>query len=232
MKHTANIIRSSLWSSWVIVVVVHLWGTHPHVGLARWCGQSCRVGYSRCSRATWSSHVGTVCVGLCLSCRHLRHPPDATTPQARILVAVSPAVDGTLDKPALAPQAGVQLCQRPADGVALRLVVKTVALVRILCAACARVDAVFGLEVWGKLIDVDRLHIASDSVLHLDAIARVLKSNPLNTVLVLPDNKRRCRRNGSGRSVGVDARTCRWTLVHVWGADWGCLGLLLRRAQP
>lgn len=176
--------------------------------------------------------MGTVGVGLGLSSRHLRHSPDATTPQSRVLVAVSPTVDSTLNESALASQAGVKLRQRPAHCVALSLVVETVALVGILCAACARVNTVLGLEVRGKLIDVDRLYVTSNGVLHLDAIARVLKSNPLDTVLILSHNKWCCRRDGSGRSVGVDAGACRRTLVHVWCADWRGLRLLLGRTKP
>lgn len=172
----------------------------------------------------------TVCVSLCLSCGHLRLAPDATTPKARVLVAVSPAVDSALNETALAPQAGVQLCQCPSNSVAFSLVVQTVALVRVLRAARAGVNAVLSLEVRRKLIDVDRLHVASNSVLHLDTVAGVLKSNPLNTVLVLSNNERSCSRNRTRCSIWVDTRTRR-SLVHVWRAYWGSLRLLLRWAE-
>jgi hypothetical protein len=175
--------------------------------------------------------VGTVCIGLGLSCCHLRLAPDATTPEAGILVAVSPAVDCALDKTALAPQAGVQLCQCPSDGVAFSLVVQTVALVRVLRAARAGVNAVLSLEIRRKLIDVDRLHVASNCVLHLDAVAGVLKGDPLNTILVLSNNERSCSRNGTRCSVGIDTRTARRSLVHVRCAHWRSLRLLLRWAE-
>lgn len=175
--------------------------------------------------------MGTVGVRLSLACGHLRHTPDAATPQSRILVTVTPAVDCALDETALAPQAGVQLCQRPTNGVAFGLVVETVALVGILCTACAGVDAVLCLELAGKFVDVDRLHIASNSVLHLDTVARILEGNPLDTVLILTHDKRSGCRNRPRRSIRVDTRTRRRALVHVGCADWRCLRLLLRRAK-
>jgi hypothetical protein len=168
---------------------------------------------------------------LSLACGHLCHTPDAATPQSRILVTVTPAVDCALDETTLAPQAGVQLCQRPTDGVAFGLVVETVALVGILCTACAGVDAVLCLELAGEFVDVDRLHIASNSVLHLDTVARILEGNPLDTVLILTHDKWGCCRNRPRRSIGVDTRTRRRALVHVGCADWRCLRLLLRRAK-
>ena len=166
-----------------------------------------------------------------LACGHLCHTPDTATPQSRILVTVTPAVDCALDKTALAPQAGVQLCQRPTNGVAFGLVVETIALVGILCTACAGVDTVLCLELAGKFIDVDRLHIASNSVLHLDAIARILEGNPLDTILILSHDKWGCCRDWSRRSIRVYTRTRRRALVHVRGADWRCLRLLLGRAK-
>lgn len=211
-------------------MVVHLWTSH-HIGLARWSCQRCRVGNTRRSRATWTSHVGTVRIGLGLSCRHLCHSPHATASQSGVLVAVAPAVDCALNQTSLAPQTRVQLCQRPTDCIALCLVMQTIALVRVFSAACTRVDTVFRLEVWGQLIDIDRFHVASDRVLHLDAIAGVLESNPLNTVLILAYYEGRCCGNGTRRSVGVDTGSARRTLVHVWCTHRRCLGLLLRRAK-
>ncbi len=86
------------------------------------------------------------------------------------MVAVSPAVDCTLDQTALATKAGVQLCESPADSVAFGLVVQAVALVLLLGAAGARIDAVLGFELLRKRVDIDRLDIASNGVLHLDPV--------------------------------------------------------------
>jgi hypothetical protein len=101
--------------------------------------------------------------------------------------------------------------------------VETVALVLVLGAARAGVNAVLSLELLGKLVNIDRLNVASDGVLHLDAVARVLESNPLYAVLVLPDNKWCGSRNWSRSSIGVDVRSARgswWaSSVHVW-SDW------------
>jgi hypothetical protein len=66
--------------------------------------------------------------------------------------------------------------------------VQTVSLVLVFGAARARVHAIFSLEVLGQLVDVDRLDIAADRVLHLDTIARVLERDPLHSILVLSND--------------------------------------------
>jgi hypothetical protein len=119
------------------------------------------------------------------------------------LVAVAPAVHGALDEAALSAEARVELCKCPSHGVALSLVVEAVALVLVLVAARAGVDAVLRLELLGKLVDVDGLDIAADGVFHLDAVSRVLECDPLDAVLVLSDDQRSCCGNWAWRSVGV-----------------------------
>lgn len=104
------------------------------------------------------------------------------------MVAVSPAVNRSLNEASFASQARVELCQRPADRVTLSLVMQTVAFVLVLGAACAGVNAVLRLEVLGKFFDIDGLDVATDGVLHLDAVTRVLESNPLDPILVLADD--------------------------------------------
>ena len=103
---------------------------------------------------------------------------------------------------------------------------QAVALVLVLGAARARVDAVLGLEVLGEAVDVDRLDVAADGVLHLDAVARVLKGDPLNAVLVLPNDEGRGGRDGTGCGVLVD--TAGALLVKPRSAWRAGLGLLLR----
>jgi len=146
------------------------------------------------------------------------------------LVAVPPAVDGALDETTLSAKARVQLRQSPADGVAFSLVVKTVALVLVLGAASARVYTVLGLEVLRQLVNIDRLDIAADGVLHLDPVARVLKRDPLNAVLVLSNNQRCGCRNGTRCSIGVDVGSSGRACVHVWSTDGRALRRSLRRA--
>jgi len=87
------------------------------------------------------------------------------------LVAVAPAVYGALDQASLSAQARVELGQCPSYGVALGFIVEPVALVLVLVAARARIDAVFCLEFLGKLVDVDGLDIAPNCVLHLNAVS-------------------------------------------------------------
>jgi hypothetical protein len=164
---------------------------------------------------------------LSLSGGHLRHPSYASTPQARVLVAVSPAVDRSLDEAALSAQARVQLCQRPANGVALGFVVQTIPLVLVFGAACAWVHAILGLEVLWQFVDIDRLYVAANCVLHLDAITGVLKSDPLDSVLVLPNDQRSGSRDWAWGSVRVDIGTARGASVHVRRANWRTLGRCL-----
>jgi hypothetical protein len=211
--------------------MMHL-GGHTHVLLSWGCCHPGRIRNPGRARATWPSHVVTMrrrrdrLTGV-----HLRLSPHATTPQSRILVAVTPAVNGPLNQAALASQAGVQLRERPTDGIAFSLVMQTVSLVLIFAAACTRVDAVLGLEVLGKFVDVDGFDIAANRVLHLHPIARVFESNPLHAVLVLPHNKRGSRRNRSRRSGRVNVRW-RSSGVHVWRAyGWALLWRLLRRCS-
>lgn len=86
---------------------------------------------------------------------HLGHTAYTPAAQSGILVAVPPAVDCSLDQASLAAQRWVELCKRPADGVALRLVLQTVSSVLVLRAACARVDAVLRLELSRELVRID-----------------------------------------------------------------------------
>lgn len=158
---------------------------------------------------------------------HLGHPPHATTPQSRILVAVAPAVDCSLNQSALAPKARIQLRERPSDGVALCLVMQAISLVLVLVAARAGIHAVLRLELLRKIVDADGLDVAADRVLHLYPVSRILKSNPLHAVLVLPHDQGRGRGNGSRRCIGVHVRA-RWgSIVHARGADgWSLRGRL------
>jgi hypothetical protein len=161
---------------------------------------------------------------------HLGHSSHATTPKSRVLVAIPPAVDSSLDKTTLSAQARIELCKCPANSVALGLVVETVALVLVLGAASTRVHTVLSLEVLRKLVNIDRLDVAANSVLHLDPVTGVLKCDPLNTILVLSNNQRSGRRNGTRGSVGVDVGSSGGTCVHVWSTNRRSLRSSLRRA--
>ena len=119
-----------------------------------------------------------------------RHATNTSAAQPGILVGVAPAINGSLNEATLAPQARVELRQRPSNGVALGLVHQPVPTVLVFAAARAWVNAVFGLEFRAQGIHADRLHVASDGVLHLDAIARILESNPLHAIIILSNNQR------------------------------------------
>lgn len=178
-----------------------------HVGCMS-CGHGCGSGRET-SWSTGARHVGAgmrsaLDLLLLLAAVHLGHTADSSASEPGILVAVAPAVHGALDQTSLAPQGDVELRQGPADPVAVGLVDETVSAVLVLGAARSGVDAVLLLELGGELVDVDRLDIAADRVLHLDPVSRVLKGNPLDTVAVLPYDEGRRRGDGAGGSIGID----------------------------
>lgn len=177
-----------------------------HVGCMS-CGHGCGSGSK--SRPTRTGHMGTgmrraLDLLLLLAAVHLGHAADSSASEPGILVAVAPAVHGALDQASLAAQRDVELRQGPSDPVAISLVNQAVSAILILGAAGPRVHAVLLLELGRELVNVDRLDVAADGVLHLDAVARVLKGNPLHAVAVLPHDQRRRRRDGARSGIGVD----------------------------
>lgn len=141
------------------------------------------------------------------------HPPHSSAAEARVLVTVSPAIHRALDEAALASEAGVELSQSPAHRVALGFVVQSVAFVLVLGAARPRVNAILRLELLRETVHVHRFHVAPDGVLHLDSVSRVLESDPLHAVLVLPNNEGSRGGNGARRGVRVDGRSGRRALM-------------------
>lgn len=90
-----------------------------------------------------------------LSLVHLCHATDSSTTKSGVLVAVTPAVHGSLDEASLASKGDVKLGQSPANTVAVGLVHQTVAAILVLGATCAGVDTVLLLELGGQLVNVD-----------------------------------------------------------------------------
>lgn len=209
MKHTDFIPSSLGVPVCVRVVVVHL--SHAgHPRLADGC-PAARAHGSRGGhpcRTTRTGHVAGVGGLGRLSVVHLCHAADSSTSQAGVLVAVPPTVDRSLDETSLTPKRGVQLCEGPTNRVALGLVLQAVAAVLILRAARPRINTVLRLEFCGEFIRVHGLDITSDGVFHLYAVARILKRDPLNTVLILPHYERGGGGDWSWRGVGIGAR-CR-----------------------
>lgn len=134
---------------------------------------------------------------------HLGHAAHAPAAQSGILVAVPPTVDCSLNQTSLAAQGRVQLCKRPSDSVALRLILQPVSPILILGAACPRVNTVLSLELGRELIRVDRLHIASDRVLHLDTVPGIFERDPLNAVSILTNHEGSCGGNRPWSSIRV-----------------------------
>lgn len=186
-----------------------------------WRQPSATGSWEGCSRRRFCS----------VSVLNLRHSPYSAASKSHVLVAVAPAVDCALDQAALLAQVGVQLRERPAHGIALAFVVQAIALVLVLPATRPWVDAVRRLELLTELIDVDRLDVAADGILHLHAVARVLERDPLDTIVVLAHHERSSRRNGTWSCARISA-VCRrlwWMSEHTWTR--GLLWRVLRRRK-
>lgn len=201
-------------------------------------GSSWSMRWWWCSRGhVWQSHSLAWHLHLCSHLGHavvlavgeFGHAANATRSVLWILVAVSPAVDGALNKSTLSTQTWVELCQAPANGVAVGLVPEAVTPVLILAAASTWVNAVLALKVGAQVVNVDSLNIAADGIFHLDTISRVLKGNPLNPILVLSDNQW-CGCWDWAR-VGGWVDTCSWDVVlgSVWWSIEDLLVVLLWR---
>lgn len=238
----ANIVTTARrCSTLMIMVVMHLRASHTHVRLSGWCSHRGRIWDTRCTWSpwpTWStrssrpSHVVTMLRLLnSLAIVDLSHSPHSATPQSWVLIAVPPTVHCSLNQPSLASQAGIQLGQSPTDSVAFCLIVEAVALVLILVATCARIDAIFCLEFLREFFYIDRFDITSDGIFHLDTVPGVLERYPLDTVLVLPYNKWSRGGNRARGSIRIDICSPWCSGVHVRGTYWRTLRSCLRRAQ-
>jgi hypothetical protein len=158
VKHT-DIISSLSTSIGVLgMVVMELWSTHPtHTRLAHVArtSRSHAPRWWHPCRAAGASHVrGVSCRLNRLSIVDFSHSSNASASQSRVLVAVSPAVDGSLNQTSLSTKAGVQLSQSPANGIALSLVNQTVSSVLILAATSTRINAVLCLKFWAQSIHI------------------------------------------------------------------------------
>lgn len=190
-----------------------------HVGRMS-CGHVCGSAWMS-SWPTRACHMSTrmrsaLDLLLLLATVHLGHAANSSASESRILVAVAPAVHCTLDQASLASQRHVQLCQSPSDSVALSLVNQPVSAVLILGTACPWVDTVLLLELGGKLLDVYRLDIAANSVLHLNPVPGILKGNPLNAIAILPYNERRRRWDRARSGIGVNRRSRVSRTLKLW----------------
>jgi hypothetical protein len=106
-----------------------------------------------------------------LSSIDLSHSAHSSTPQSRILIAISPTVHSSLNKSSLSTKTWIQFCQSPTNCVALGLIDQAITSVLILCAACTRINTVFSFEFGAQRVHVDRLNVTSNGVFHLNAIA-------------------------------------------------------------
>jgi len=121
-----------------------------------------------------------------LPVRYLGLPAHSSAAQSHILIAIPPAVDSALNESALLPQYWVKLRKSPAHRITLALVMQSIALVCVFVAARSGIYAIVRFELLTELVNVDGLNVTPNRVLHFDAISRVLKGYPLDTVVVLP----------------------------------------------
>ena len=116
------------------------------------------------------------------------------------MITVPPAVYGALYEATLFSEHGIELGEGPADGVALALVAQSIARVAVFVYVCAWINTVCSLELILEAVRINRLDVATDSVLQFDSFPRVFERNPLYAVLVLANHQRRGRRNRTRRS--------------------------------
>lgn len=90
-----------------------------------------------------------------LSVVHLGHTAHSSASESGILVAVSPAVDRSLNQSSLASKGNIQLGKCPSDSVAVRLIHEAVSAILILGAARPRINTVLLFELGGEIINVD-----------------------------------------------------------------------------
>lgn len=188
VKHT-DIISALSTSIWVLsMVMVKLLSTHPtharfaHVSRPAWSHAD------RCWHPWWSAgacHVRRMRCLSSLSSADFCHSSNTSASQSGILITVSPTVDSSLNETSLATKTSVQFGQGPSNCVALSLVNQSIASILVLAAASAWIDTVLCLEFGVEVINIYRFYVASNGILHLDAVPRVLKRNPLNTVVIL-----------------------------------------------
>ena len=124
-----------------------------------------------------------------LSVVHLGHPAHSSASESRILITVSPAVYRSLNQSSLATEGHVQLSKSPTNTVAVRLIHQTVSTILILGAAGSRINTILLFELRAELFNIDRLNIATDGILHLDPVSRVLERDPLNTIAILSNHQ-------------------------------------------
>jgi len=158
VKHT-DIISSLSTSVRVVVVVMELWTTHATQARFAHASRSAWAHVSRWWHPCWTtgaSHVRSVSRRLnSFAIIDLGHSSHTSAPQSRVLVAVAPTVNGSLNETPLSTQTRIQLSESPSDSVALRLVDQAVPTVLILTAASSGVNAVLGLELWAQSINID-----------------------------------------------------------------------------
>lgn len=155
---------------------------------------------------------------------HFRHPSNPPTSQSRVLIAVSPAVDGPLNESPFLSEVGVELSESPAHGVAFTFVMQAIALVLIPPDTRSGIHTVGRFKFWAELLYIDGFDIAADLILHLYTISRILKGDPLHAIVVLANNERgggrywtRCRIR-VGAICGVRHSWDSWTLWCLRGS--------------
>ena len=133
----------------------------------------------------------------------LRHPSHPSASESWVLVAITPTIDCALDQAALLSKRRIQLRECPAYCIALALIGKAIALVLILGTTRSRIYTIGRFKFLAQLCCVDVLDVTTDRVLHLHSVARILECNPLHSIIILADHKRRRRWNRTWCCAGI-----------------------------
>lgn len=169
-------------------MMMHLRRAHRHRTQIRTGNRSRHSIHARTRRTRWTNRALLRHMrlgGNRLSSINLSHTANPSAAQSRVLIAVAPAIDSTLDQSTLSPQRGIQLGQRPADSVAFCLVDQSVPAILVFTAAGPRVHAVLGFEFLRERVHDDGFHVTADGVFRFHPVSGIFKGDPLHAVAVL-----------------------------------------------
>lgn len=120
-----------------------------------------------------------------MSAGNLRHSSDTPAAQARILVAVSPTINRSLDQSSLSAQRRVQLREGPTNRIALGFVDQPIPPVLFFAATSSGIDTVLSLEILRQTLHIHGFHVTPDGIPHLHAVPRIFESDPLHPIGIL-----------------------------------------------
>ena len=204
-KRTSNILldRGSIWIGVMMVALLIVGSNNARGPCTRCWHGTAGAGkpLRRCNHRSWDL-IRMLRAHSPLPGGHFGLSPDPSAAQPGIRVAVSPAIHSPLDQSTLSSQAWIELREGPANRVTLGLVAESISLVLFLRHASSGVNAVLRFELRTECVHTDRFDVATNRVLHLDSISRVLERDPLHSVVILSNHQGSRGRDGPGSGVG------------------------------